>query len=137
MTWNYAIRMPKGCCGKYKRFQRVGLCMCMDAKTDDNFSLICDRFLRQKGNNFHIQGNDSKKGGVCGPALQRYSMDAELLLEPPPAVADQSCQPTPQQEHRGGFGDGGHIDIIKSGSTLSKCYKGCLLYTSDAADDLL
>lgn len=42
--------------------------MCMDAKTDDNFSLICDRFLRQKGNNFHIQGNDSKKGGVCGPA---------------------------------------------------------------------
>ena len=35
----------------------------------------------------HDCGNG--KGGVCGPALQRCSMDAELLLEPLPAVADK------------------------------------------------
>jgi hypothetical protein len=69
MTWNTAKRMPKGSHGKPKRFRQVGLNTRIDAKTEDNSFPICDRFLKKKGNCFHIQKNDSKKGRAAPPSL--------------------------------------------------------------------
>jgi hypothetical protein len=78
--------------------------MCMDAKTDDNFSLICDLFLKQKEMVFTSKETIRKKGGLPRPLVTLSVL--LLLLHPPPAVADQSDQTAPQQEHRGGLGDG-------------------------------
>jgi hypothetical protein len=58
----------------------------MDVITDGDFSLFCVRFLRQKGNNFHIQGNDSKKGQGAQPRPHRALSFVWLLPEPPPSV---------------------------------------------------
>ena len=46
---------------------------------------------------YPLTGDRIRKGRVCGPALRRYSMDADLLLETAPAVNTQSHQSTPQQ----------------------------------------
>jgi hypothetical protein len=44
------------------------------------------------------------KGGFPRPPVTLYGVP--LLLHPPPAETNQSQQPAPQEEHRGGFGDG-------------------------------
>jgi len=71
MSGYTAKRRPKEYCGKYKRFQRVGLRMRADAQAGGNFLFIFDRFLQEKKKRFsHFMGNVTKKGRVSPPFRQ-------------------------------------------------------------------
>jgi hypothetical protein len=52
MSGDTAKQRPTEFCGKYKRFQRVGLRMCVDARTDGNLLFIFDRSLRENKKRF-------------------------------------------------------------------------------------
>ena len=69
MSVNTAKRRPKVYCGKNKRFQRVGLRMCVDARTDGNFLFIFDHSPQENKKWFsHFRGNVSKKGRIVPPS---------------------------------------------------------------------
>jgi len=73
--YNAKLR-PKGYCGKYKRFQRVGLRMRADAQAGGNFLFIFDRFLQEKKKSFsHFMGNVMKKGWIAPPS--RYVIHSD------------------------------------------------------------
>ena len=64
----------------------------------------------QASNGQTLTPAEKERAGLPRPPDTRFVVC--LLLEPPPAVADKSYQPTTEQEHRGRFGDLIHKNII-------------------------